>query len=177
MSSLAQHICLNGHLPFLSGSFLPWPSLSFLISFAFFPPRATPLSLSQPSTWPISVCLLSCNILCVLASRYSSVTCLPVAVPLPAYLPPSLLLHVVKTLYIILKHAPSLVASPHTSALLSSGALYRFVLISFSTWFDLLLWSFSWSSLSCMTSFSTFIYCFSYVFLCVNEFFHFSAWF
>lgn len=63
----------------------------------------TPL---QPSTWPISVRLLSCTILCVLASRYSSVALLPVALPFiprPPSSALSLLLRVVKTLYISLK--------------------------------------------------------------------------
>lgn len=60
--------------------------------------------LPQPSAWPISVRLLSCTILNVLASRYSSVTLLPLALPL-ASPPPSVLLHVVKTLYISLKHS------------------------------------------------------------------------
>lgn len=65
MASLSQHNCLNGHLPFLSVSFRSRPSLSFHI-FYFLPPNAF-LPLPQPSTWPISVCLLSCTILCVLA--------------------------------------------------------------------------------------------------------------
>lgn len=76
-----------------------FPYLFYFLS----PPHAIPFSLPQPSTWPISVRLLSCTILCVLASRYSSVTLLPVAVPLLPSLPPTLLLYVVKTLYISLQ--------------------------------------------------------------------------
>lgn len=84
--------------------FHSWLTLTvFPYLFYSLPSHAFPFSLPQSSTWPISVRLLSCTILCVLASCYSSVALLPVAVPLIPSLPPSLLLHVVKTLYISLK--------------------------------------------------------------------------
>lgn len=90
--------------PFYLVPFLADPlclSISPFLCFSL--PHAFPFSLPQSSTWPISVRLLSCTILCVLASCYSLVALLPVAVPLIPSLPPSLLLHVVKTLYITLK--------------------------------------------------------------------------
>lgn len=115
---LVQHICVEDRLLFFSGSFPDPLRLFILYVFNFLPPHAILFSLPQPSAWPISVRLLSCTILSVLASRYSSVALLPVALPLIPP-PPSLLLQVVKTLYISLKRS-------------LFGGMSRFVCVSLS---------------------------------------------
>lgn len=124
--SVWKSVCCFSLVPFF-----PDPLRLFILYvFNFLPPHAILFSLPQPSAWPISVRLLSCTILSVLASRYSSVALLPVALPLIPP-PPSLLLQVVKTLYISLKRSlfGGMSRFVCVSLSLSSGTLYPFAFL------------------------------------------------
>lgn len=177
VSDLAQHICLNGRLPFLSGSFLPWPSLSFRISstLSLLVPFPSPYLSRQPGPYLSAWCLVPSCASWPLAIPQSP-SC-QLRYPLSRSSPP-LSFCMLSKLSTSVSNALSSGARPDTSVSLSSAALYPFVLPPVSD-FSIFGSTFSFNHSACLTLLldgppSLLSLCFSPVYF---EFLHVSAYY